>query len=188
MLLPLASPPFLLLFSRVFSAWSSSTLRPFIQQETDLWFPCSLVITYVREVAQSCPTLCDPMDCSLPGSSVHGIFQAIVLECHFLLQRIFPTQGSNPGLPHRRQTLYRLSHQGNPCDYLELNSYIFFLLKRLAFLKIHCLIFSCSFVLDDRNLLNGKSLCFHTEEKGVEGQLAGTLNSAFFLKRKWCCV
>ena len=32
------------------------------------------------EVAQSCPTLCDPMDCSLPGSSVHGIFQAIVLE------------------------------------------------------------------------------------------------------------
>ena len=32
------------------------------------------------EVAQSCPTLWDPMDCSLPGSSVHGIFQAIVLE------------------------------------------------------------------------------------------------------------
>ena len=33
-----------------------------------------------REVAQSCPTLCDPMDCSLPGSSIHGIFQARVLE------------------------------------------------------------------------------------------------------------
>ena len=32
------------------------------------------------EVAQSCPTLCDPVDCSLPGSSVHGIFQARVLE------------------------------------------------------------------------------------------------------------
>ena len=32
------------------------------------------------EVAQSCPTLCDPMDCSLPGSSVHGILQARVLE------------------------------------------------------------------------------------------------------------
>ena len=32
------------------------------------------------EVAQSCPTLRDPMDCSLPGSSVHGIFQASVLE------------------------------------------------------------------------------------------------------------
>ena len=33
-----------------------------------------------REVAQSCPTLSDPMDCSLPGSSAHGIFQARVLE------------------------------------------------------------------------------------------------------------
>ena len=33
-----------------------------------------------REVAQSCPTLSDPMDCSLPGSSIHGIFQARVLE------------------------------------------------------------------------------------------------------------
>ena len=32
------------------------------------------------EVAQSCPTLCDPMDCSPPGSSVHGIFQAWILE------------------------------------------------------------------------------------------------------------
>ena len=32
------------------------------------------------EVAQSCPTLCNPIACSLPGSSVHGIFQAIVLE------------------------------------------------------------------------------------------------------------
>ena len=33
-----------------------------------------------REVAQLCPTLSDPMDCSLPGSSAHGIFQATVLE------------------------------------------------------------------------------------------------------------
>ena len=33
-----------------------------------------------REIAQSCPTLRDPMDCSLPGSSIHGIFQARVLE------------------------------------------------------------------------------------------------------------
>ena len=33
-----------------------------------------------KKIAQSCPTLCDPMDCSLPGSSVHGIFQARVLE------------------------------------------------------------------------------------------------------------
>ena len=37
-------------------------------------------VTSDSEVAQSCPTLSDPMDCSLPGSSVHGIFQARVLE------------------------------------------------------------------------------------------------------------
>ena len=34
----------------------------------------------VVEIAQSCPTLCDPMDCSLPGSSDHGILQARILE------------------------------------------------------------------------------------------------------------
>ena len=35
---------------------------------------------YQADEQAGCPTLCDPMDCSLPGSSVHGIFQAIVLE------------------------------------------------------------------------------------------------------------
>ena len=35
------------------------------------------------------------------------------MGCHFLLQRIFQTQGSNLGLPHRRQMLYHLIHQGN---------------------------------------------------------------------------
>ena len=39
-----------------------------------------LCIENESEVAQSCPTLCHPMDCSLPGSSVHGILQAVVLE------------------------------------------------------------------------------------------------------------
>ena len=51
---------------------------------------------------------------SPPGSSVHGILQAGILEWgfHVLLQGIFPTQRSNPGLPHCGQTLYPLSHQG----------------------------------------------------------------------------
>ena len=68
------------------------------------------------EVAQSCPTLCSPMDCSLPGSSLHGISQGNSpgVGCHFLLQGIFLTQGSNPGLLHCRQMLYLLSHQGIP--------------------------------------------------------------------------
>ena len=38
------------------------------------------LVTQFSSVAQSCPTLCDPMDCSPPGSPVHGIFQARVLE------------------------------------------------------------------------------------------------------------
>ena len=103
-------------------AWFVSTTRVGLESES--------------EVAQSCLTLCDPMDCSLPGSSVHGIFQARVLicpwdfpgkstrvDCHFLLQGIFPTQGLNPGLPHCRQTLYRLSHQGSPMLVLLLLSH-----------------------------------------------------------------
>ena len=52
-----------------------------------------------NEPAQWCPTLSHPMDCSLPGSSILGIFQewgAIAgVGCHFLLQRIFLIQGSN---------------------------------------------------------------------------------------------
>ena len=67
-------------------------------------------------VAQLCPTLCDPMDCSPPGSSVHwdspGMNTAV--GCHALLQGIFPTQRSNPGLPHCRQIVYCLSHQESP--------------------------------------------------------------------------
>ena len=48
---------------------------------------------------QLCLTLCDPMDCSLPGSSVHGILQASTGGgCPFLLQGMFLTQGSNPHL------------------------------------------------------------------------------------------
>ena len=64
------------------------------------------------EVAQLCPTLCDPMDCSLlhpwdfPGKNT-GV------DCHFLLQEIFLTQESNPGLLHCRQVLYHLSYRGS---------------------------------------------------------------------------
>ena len=48
---------------------------------------------------QSCPTHCDPMDCSPPGSSAHGILQARILDwVADRLQGIFPTQGSNPCL------------------------------------------------------------------------------------------
>ena len=58
----------------------------------------------IVKFAQSCPSLCDPMD-----YTVHGILQG-----NPLLQEIFPPQGLNPGLPHCRQILYQLSHKGSP--------------------------------------------------------------------------
>ena len=66
-------------------------------------------------VTQLCPTLCDPMDCSPPKLLGPWGFpgKSTGVGCHALLQGISLTQGSNPGIPHCRQTFYRLSHQGN---------------------------------------------------------------------------
>ena len=78
------------------SLQSCTTLRPHRQQPTSLPRPwdspgkntgvgCYFLLQCMKvksesEVAQSCPTLSNPMDCSLPGSSAHGILQARVLE------------------------------------------------------------------------------------------------------------
>ena len=62
---------------------------------------CSTTVGLLKVlVTQSCLTLCDPMDCSPSGSSVHGDSPGknTGVGCHFLLQGIFPTQGSNPHL------------------------------------------------------------------------------------------
>ena len=67
-----------------------------------------LLVVQVK-AAQSCPAFCYPKD-----YAVHGILQARVGSLS-LLQGIFPTQGSNPGLPHCRQILYQLSQKGSPC-------------------------------------------------------------------------
>ena len=74
----------------------SDSVRPHRRQPTKLLHPwdspgkntgvgCHFLLQCMKvesesEVSQSCPTLSDPMDCSLPGSSIHGIFQARVLE------------------------------------------------------------------------------------------------------------
>ena len=60
-------------------------------------------------------TLCNPLNCSPPGSSIHGDSPGKYtgVGCHFLLQEIFPTQGSNSVLPRCRWILDRLSHQGS---------------------------------------------------------------------------
>ena len=71
---------------------------------------------YACVLTQSCLTLCDHKDCSPPRLLCPGDFPGknSGMGCHFLLQRIFPTQGLNPGLPNCRQILYHLNCQGSP--------------------------------------------------------------------------
>ena len=75
---------------------------------------CNCVVLCL--VAQSWPTLCNAMDCSSPGSCVNGDSPSknTGVGCLALLQGIFPTQGSNPVLPHCRRILYHSNHQGSP--------------------------------------------------------------------------
>ena len=76
-------------------------------------------IFYARacSVAQSCPTLCDPVDCNPPDSMACGLFQARLLDwfCHFLLQGIFPSPGSNSG----RLCLLHWQADSLPLDHLR---------------------------------------------------------------------
>ena len=92
---------------------------------------------------------CDPMDCSLPDSSVHGTFQAWV-GCHFILQGIFPTQASNLCLLPCMLILYQLSHQGSPkwkCLKINMTNYVQDLytktllseIKENVHEKLHCI-------------------------------------------------
>ena len=82
-----------------------------------------------------CLCICDSESRSVMSDSLrpHGLQSTTVLRpwdfpgkgtgvgCHFLLQRIFLTRGSNPGLLHCRQMLYHLSHQGSP--YVSITSH-----------------------------------------------------------------
>ena len=84
---------------------------------------CRLDATVRAKSLQLCPTLCDPMVCSPPGSSVHGDSpgKSTGVGCHALLRGIFPTQGWNSGLLqllpcrwilHRRATREALTPEG----------------------------------------------------------------------------
>ena len=70
-----------------------------------------LVVLCCAQSLSLCPTLCNPMECSMPGSSVQGDSPGKNngVGYHSLLQGIFPTQGPNPGLPHCGQILYHLA-------------------------------------------------------------------------------
>ena len=93
--------------------WASTPM------ESHLWCPVFSPAFHSAVLSlddRSCLTLCDPKDCSPPDSSVLGDSPGknTGLGCHALLHRIFPTQGSNPALPHCRWGLYWLSHQESP--------------------------------------------------------------------------
>ena len=72
------------------------------------------------KVAQSCPTLCDPM-----GYTVHGIFQARILEwiTFPFFRRSSQPRESNPGLPHSRWILYQLSHKESLCTLVRYHQF-----------------------------------------------------------------
>ena len=80
------------IFPKILSAeYKQDTIKHCVQCATIYGFKCGCAHT------QSCPTLCDIMDCSPPGSSAHGDSPGrdTRVGCHFLLQRIFQTQGLN---------------------------------------------------------------------------------------------
>ena len=90
-------------------------LRPWDSPGKNTGVGCHFLLQCMKvksesEVAQSCPTPSDPMDCSLPGSSVHGIFQARILEW---VAMSFPIQESSPCLLHGQEDYLPLSHQGS---------------------------------------------------------------------------
>ena len=73
-------------------------------------------LCYLCLVTQSCLTLCNPVDCSPPGSFVHGEFPGknTGVGCHALLQGIFLTQELNRGLLHSRQIFLPAELPGKP--------------------------------------------------------------------------
>ena len=80
-----------------------------------------------NEVAQSCLTLCDPTDCSLPGSVRPWGFsgKSTGVSCCFLLQRIFRTQGLNPGLPALQADILLSEPPGKQSQVMYLISLLF---------------------------------------------------------------
>ena len=99
----------LIIVDYFFISWNSLSFMEKLKGNIDTTM--YLLSSHLHKVevfgAQLCPALCNSMDCSPPGSSVHGTLQARILEwVAFCFSRIFPTKTSNPGLPHCKQILY----------------------------------------------------------------------------------
>ena len=97
--------------------------RPTLELRAVKWFCCFVIL-----VTKSCPTLCDPMNCSLSSSSVHGLIQQRILKWVAISSSrgIFLTQGSNLCLLHLlhwQADSLPVSHQGNPTDFYSLSKW-----------------------------------------------------------------
>ena len=104
---------------RVRHEWVTFNLHTHTHTHTHTYIGCCCLVT------QLYLTLYNLMDCSPPGSSVHEIFQARILGvgCHFLFQRIFPTQGSSLSLLHWQADSLLRSHQGSPDIHIKLTHF-----------------------------------------------------------------
>ena len=99
------------------------------------------------KVAQSCLTLCNPIYCSPPGSSVLRILHAKILVWVAILQGIFLTQGSNPGLLHSRfLTIWATREPQNTLTYPNIVS----ILESWSEFNQKLLIFHCLNMLPDK--------------------------------------
>ena len=125
---PCSSPPHAVLSTPCSASFPPNCGHPYIYEAgkeclapSPLYLQINTGLPYYKkvkesEVAQPCLTLCDPMDCSPPRLLCPRDFsgKSPGVGCHFHLQGIFLTQGSNLGLLHCRQILHHLSHQGIP--------------------------------------------------------------------------
>ena len=81
----------------------------FLKRENTVCKCCCLIV-------KLCPILLQPCEMQPASLACPWIFPRILEWVAFPFFRGFPTQGSNPGLPHCRQILYQGSHQGSPCS------------------------------------------------------------------------
>ena len=129
-------------------------------------------------VAQSCATLCKPMDCIPPGSTVREILQARILEWVALsFSRGSSWQGSNPVLLHCRQILYHLSHHGSP-------PVMYILLLNIFYKSVSlCWVFKNIFPLDFISRIVSLSLYF-TQVVTIQSDyrlIQGILNCRYYI-------
>ena len=108
-----------------------------LSKQTGPYNMCPFMIRVCVLIAQSWPTLCDPMDCTHQASLSMEFSRQEYWSSHSLLLGIFLTPGSHPGLPQRRQILHHLSHQGSaaPHSHFHDNS----VHSVLAYLPVSCM-------------------------------------------------